>query len=643
MNARQAPLLLPLVLLATGCAALRRPPPLVVDLDSCVIVIPDTPTRTETFAAGELNRHLQLASGRSLPVQKTSQVRGGRFGLFVGSRPPDTSPTNQLSEWEARYVVTGEGVYLFGDDTIQVRGDSAQEEVLEFTQNRTGTLFAVTAFLERECGFQWVLPGPEGIEFKSFDKLRLDLGKYAWKTQLTRRIVRPQNTLIGAADSVENWSFTPDHDIAATRNSQLMHWLRRQRMGGPVQPRANANWFAGTVSPLPDVGLPTGAEQAACKRLKNILNSGIDGTDLEVPVTAWWTSGLLNYVVARLHVHPDARYSDLEDAYCALFGAAADDVRAYHRHWQEHFEKSVRPRLRELAASGFGSLAGGLYLKAGELFPDSAFAAARTHLFAATQRPLSPTQRTLVQMLFLAGEHQAFLADALRALNAPPRKPEDLRKALENCRRLHRFREQQKNVLVRDLNELALRERRAGDVTGLDLVPLFEDCAPLETLPLIWAAKADPTDAGIDERWPDTPVSELLGPAWKHLRLDRPWNRQSPENEKNRPERYPRIMWAALVHEFVKPEPPEPLYLVAHGVKDICTVYLDGKEIYRHNPVEDKTPRSFRVNLTPALPDAKRDVVLMLRLEQKVGGPAGIWRPLWLAAPPPRNAAEADE
>ena len=623
-----------------GCKLLPYGPSLEVSLESCAIVLPDNPSRIEAFAAGELNRHLQLASGRSLPVQRLSQPLNGRFGLFVGM--PQLAQRPSLKPWEARYTVSPDGVRFYGEDHVVVRGATPQEEAVQLSENRPGTLFAVYEFLERECGFRWVVPGPSGVLYSPFKSLHLSTGDTEWRTELQRRVLRTPAEGATAAEGNE-WTeaFSPGAEERAARRTALELWLRRNRMGGGPRPGADEEWFRGSVTPLPDAGLPLGVEPIAFDRMRRMVRSGIDGTDVELELSSWWTGGLLNYVLARAHVDPGIGYKSLEAEFCGLFGAAGEDIRAYHRFWQQHFREEVRPKLEEVSRSGFGNLRLGLYRRAGELFPPESHAEALSHLYAALEKPLSAREKTLVQSLFLGAVHQEVLAGALGALNAPPRKTEEMAAALERCRRLQRLRRQYRQLLARDLGRLVRSERALGDVTGSDLVPLFEGLEVLKPFPLIWYCRPDPTEDGEVERWQELGAAELRAGGWGTVRLDRPWNRQKSAAAGGGRGRYAGVVWAALVHDFPEQPAGGALYLVAQGVRDACSVYLNGQKLATHNPGKASDPRSFRVNLAEALAAEPGDEVLMVRLEQKGAGPAGIWHPLWLAAP--KAGEEQDE
>ena len=85
------------------------------------------------FAAGELQKHLELSAGKKLTGQ-------GKYILLVGTVPEKT----EFKPGESRWLAKGNTIWFYGDD-----------------HRRSGTLFAVYGFLEDKLGIRWIRPGDE--------------------------------------------------------------------------------------------------------------------------------------------------------------------------------------------------------------------------------------------------------------------------------------------------------------------------------------------------------------------------------------------------------------------------------------------------------------------------------------------------
>ncbi|MFH1568124.1 MAG: DUF4838 domain-containing protein [Gemmatimonadota bacterium] len=185
------------------------------------------------FAAAELQQHLELALGRRLPIVEARRGEGPTF--YVGVRAPgDEAP---LAAEEARYRVTDRAVYLYGDDQVRVDRGSPFANCIgaaAFQYNRTGSLFAVYEFLEREVGVRWLEPGDQGIACEPRATLRLRRTHRAWRPyfpyQHNFRSYAWRGTDGPAVFLPPSFEQTPEQ--AAARRAELDLWLRRMRMGG---------------------------------------------------------------------------------------------------------------------------------------------------------------------------------------------------------------------------------------------------------------------------------------------------------------------------------------------------------------------------------------------------------------------------
>jgi len=106
---------------------------------AAVIVTARDASPTERFAAHELQRYLELATGAKLEI--VQQPRHGRCGIVV--RRADSRQAKQLGE--EGFLIRTE------DDSILLAGGGDR-----------GTLYAVYSFLEDYVGVRWFMPGERG-------------------------------------------------------------------------------------------------------------------------------------------------------------------------------------------------------------------------------------------------------------------------------------------------------------------------------------------------------------------------------------------------------------------------------------------------------------------------------------------------
>ncbi len=124
------------------------------------IVVPDQPLPVESFAAGELQHHLERATGATLPIVPEAEADLDASLVLIGACRataeagvvPDELPING-------YIIRADArrLYLAGDDT-----DGPAAWILHNNRTRVGTMFAVYELLDRHLGARWLWPGPLG-------------------------------------------------------------------------------------------------------------------------------------------------------------------------------------------------------------------------------------------------------------------------------------------------------------------------------------------------------------------------------------------------------------------------------------------------------------------------------------------------
>lgn len=117
------------------------------------IVMPKEDRGSQTLAVSELIHHLKCKASE-IPYK------------FVFAQPSGTPPCRPF---ESRYLVKDDTVWFWGDDgesNQSIRQDSSEHE-------RSGSLFAVELFAERELGMRFVWPGESGVVVKHVKELKL--------------------------------------------------------------------------------------------------------------------------------------------------------------------------------------------------------------------------------------------------------------------------------------------------------------------------------------------------------------------------------------------------------------------------------------------------------------------------------------
>ncbi len=168
--------------LSLGAAELRVKP------EEAVICAPPQ----EKKAAEELQSHLQLITGRKLPIVNEKELPEKKYVFHIGKIPPGAS--TEFKPEEARWDITPDTAYFYGDKS-------------------GGTQNAVYDFLESELGVRW--PELDDIAYRKQNPVILKTGKKTWIPRLRIRSLR--------------WD-------SANRNEAEKVWRTRMRFGGHDQP-----------------------------------------------------------------------------------------------------------------------------------------------------------------------------------------------------------------------------------------------------------------------------------------------------------------------------------------------------------------------------------------------------------------------
>lgn len=170
------------------------------------IVVPSQPLRVETYAATELQYHIEMSTGAKLPIlfEEKAPPSGGH--IYLGNCKAAASARIDPSSLPGNgYVIRniGEDLYIVGKDS---RSDPLDLDT------REGTLFGVYDILEHEAHVRWLWPGKLGEVIPHHRDLSLS----------------PSDASVTPKLWFKQWrgGSSPGERV----------WLKRQRFGRSVQP-----------------------------------------------------------------------------------------------------------------------------------------------------------------------------------------------------------------------------------------------------------------------------------------------------------------------------------------------------------------------------------------------------------------------
>ena len=210
---------------------------LTVDPGKAEIVVDSKADGTVQFAALELQRHLQMATGKKIPL--VSKGTKGKYQFLMG-----TPAGVKLAPEEARWEITPQYTRIYGDSS-PVGSPKISKEWSLGIQMRSGDLYAVFAFLEQQLGFLFLAPGPRGTAFPESAELELKEGKNSWIPAFKYRYLWTDRSLRYARsgyDKKGNYISSgkkelPEEFILKTREAycakafETLLWLKQQRIG----------------------------------------------------------------------------------------------------------------------------------------------------------------------------------------------------------------------------------------------------------------------------------------------------------------------------------------------------------------------------------------------------------------------------
>lgn len=145
---------------------------------AATIVVAEKPTRAAQLAVAELQEHVRLISGATLPVANdVAEIKGLR--ILVG----ESKATQALGLKNADFNPQ-EYLVRFAPDLLVLMGrDKENHEKLDYANpdgktmpdlfDDHGTCYAVYDFLQRHCGVRWYLPTELGTVYDPAPTLKV--------------------------------------------------------------------------------------------------------------------------------------------------------------------------------------------------------------------------------------------------------------------------------------------------------------------------------------------------------------------------------------------------------------------------------------------------------------------------------------
>lgn len=389
--------------------------------------------------------------------------------------------------------------------------------------------------------------------------------------------------------------------------------------------------------------LPMGFEKRMFDVFQLAFKKGIVSTDYDSLSNHWPVTGLADYVLAKAMSDPSKPFEHWEDEYCQGYGAAAEDVKKYFRHWRENvWEKRLAPNMELILQRGKGgdfyrglmwSIGNGYkgpYKPEGceSYYAKEDFDVTDAILQEAATKDLTDLERERLNQLILANQHARLTYDTLCA--AIPEK-------FEQAQRLIKFREKHKDDLNLQWGNVNWFERKYLDGRrgmGMDQVEVLgEYDHPWLPTTFTWRFKMDPDNKGLEERWQDLTWNQTQD--WKGIRINVPWSNtyECPYQElKAKLKVYDGVGWyqdRVRVPEDMK---GRRVYLYFGKVDDSCQVYVNGKLAGEHaDQGGEKGMGPFDVRIDPFIDWDKDFQNVVVRVEDKEG-PGGICAPVWLVS-----------
>ncbi|HQC53520.1 MAG TPA: hypothetical protein PLE92_10330, partial [Lentisphaeria bacterium] len=173
------------------------------------IVLPAEPLPVEAFAAQELARHVQWATGAELPVLVSGQAVAVETLVRIG----------RAAQVERNWQGVNPGIVKVTATTVDLAGRDSDGEPLRRT-GEAGTLFAVYDMLNHDLGVRWFWPGTSGTYVPKTVNVTLPVGERRVNTALRFATWRINST------RTKTW---PDPESGKKFYTEENLWLLRHR------------------------------------------------------------------------------------------------------------------------------------------------------------------------------------------------------------------------------------------------------------------------------------------------------------------------------------------------------------------------------------------------------------------------------
>ena len=205
--------------------AVAVPLPLVGPDTNAVVVVPDGAQPVTVYAAEELTRHVEQATGVKLPTWNESNVPGDATArVYLG-------PTRAADEADIQVDALASEAFVLrsADDHYIIAAASGPGDPIGHGMTMAGVLWGVYEVLEREVGVRWLWPGELGTHVPRTETVALSDADETVPPRYVQRQLRPGLGPQGFATADERLSFTPEQRARYGREQTV--FLRRHRMG----------------------------------------------------------------------------------------------------------------------------------------------------------------------------------------------------------------------------------------------------------------------------------------------------------------------------------------------------------------------------------------------------------------------------
>ena len=149
--------------------------------------------------------------------------------------------------------------------------------------------------------------------------------------------------------------------------------------------------------------------------------------------------------------------------------------------------------------------------------------------------------------------------------------------------------------------------------------PVADKASIVLELPETWDFRKDPSDAGLEEDWPN----QGLDSSWSKIEVTADWTSQAPGNG------YHGVAWYRISFTLPADATGKSLSFTFGAIDGYADIFMDGKKIgEQKEDVNTMWDKAFEIAL-PTDVDIARPHELVVRVE-KENFAAGIWKPVWI-------------